>query len=91
MVKIEVETRNLEEVKEALDAGAEIIMLDNMSCEMMKEAVALCGGRAKLEASGGITEETIRAVAETGVDIISVGAITHSVKAFDISMKLSKA
>ena len=91
MVKIEVETRNLEEVKEALDAGAEIIMLDNMSCEMMKEAVALCGGRAKLEASGGITEETIRAVAETGVDIISVGALTHSVKAFDISMKLSKA
>lgn len=88
MVKIEVETRDLNEVREALAVGAEIIMLDNMTCEMMKEAVEICGGKAKLEASGGITLETLRAVAETGVDIISIGALTHSVTAFDISMKM---
>ena len=63
-------------------------MLDNMTNDMMREAVKIIGGRAKTEASGGITDETIRGVAETGVDIISVGAITHSVKAFDISMKM---
>jgi nicotinate-nucleotide pyrophosphorylase (carboxylating) len=90
MVKIEVETRNLREVKEALDAGAEIIMLDNMTNEMMTEAVKLADGKALMEASGGITLETLRAAAETGVDIISLGALTHSVKAFDISMKLVK-
>ena len=88
MVKIEVETRNLEELKEALAAKADIIMLDNMSPETMKEAVRITGGKALLEASGGITKETLRAVAETGVDIISIGALTHSVKAFDISMKI---
>lgn len=88
MVKIEVETRNLQEVQEALDAGVEIIMLDNMDCPTMKKAVEIVNGRAKLEASGGITNETIRGVAETGVDIISIGALTHSVTAFDISMKL---
>ncbi len=87
-VKIEVETRNLDEVKQAVEAGADIIMLDNMSTDMMKQAVEFINGRAKTEASGGITEETIRSVAKTGVDIISVGAITHSVKAFDISMKM---
>ena len=86
MTKIEVETRNLEELREALDVGADIIMLDNMSPELMKEAVAITNGRAVLEASGGITNETLRAVAESGVDIISIGALTHSVKAFDISM-----
>ncbi len=86
MTKIEVETRNLEELKEALDAKADIIMLDNMSPELMKQAVEITSGRAVLEASGGITDETLRAVAESGVDIISVGALTHSVKAFDISM-----
>ena len=86
MTKIEVETRNLDELKEALGAGADIIMLDNMSPELMKEAVAITAGRAILEASGGITDDTLRAVAESGVDIISVGALTHSVKAFDISM-----
>ncbi len=90
MVKIEVETRDLDEVREALEAGAEIIMLDNMDAAMMKEAVELAGGRALLEASGGITLETLREVAETGVDIISLGALTHSVKALDISMKLVK-
>lgn len=86
MTKIEVETRNLDELKEALAVGADIIMLDNMSPELMKEAVAITDGRAVLEASGGITNETLRAVAESGVDIISIGALTHSVKVFDISM-----
>jgi len=90
MVKIEAETRNLQEVKEALDAGVEIIMLDNMTNEMMAEAVKLADGKALMEASGGITLESLRSVAETGVDIISLGALTHSVKAFDISMKLIK-
>lgn len=89
MVKIEVETRNLEEVKEALAVGADIIMLDNMDCQTMKAAVELAGGRVLIEASGGITHDTLREVAETGVDIISIGALTHSVKAFDISMKIS--
>lgn len=88
MVKIEVETRTLEEVQEALDAKADVIMLDNMDCDTMRQAVALTGGRALLEASGGITQATLRAVAETGVDLISIGALTHSVKAFDISMRV---
>lgn len=86
MTKIEVETRNLDELNEALAAGADVIMLDNMSPELMKQAVEITAGRAVLEASGGITDETLRAVAESGVDIISIGALTHSVKAFDISM-----
>lgn len=89
-VKIEVETTNLDEVKEALEVGAELIMLDNMSCEQMSEAVSICGGKALLEASGNVTEETIKSIAETGVDIISIGALTHSVKCFDISMKMDK-
>lgn len=89
-VKIEVETRNLDEVKEALNTGCEIIMLDNMDCATMKKAVEMTNGKALLEASGNITADTIRAVAETGVDIISIGAITHSVKAFDISLKIVK-
>lgn len=89
-VKIEVETTNLEEVKEALEVGAELIMLDNMSCERMAEAVKITGGKALLEASGNVTEETIKRIAETGVDIISIGALTHSVKCFDISMKMDK-
>ncbi len=87
MVRIEVEVRTLDELREALAAKADIIMLDNMDCETMKEAVRITAGAAKLEASGGITHDTLRAVAETGVDIISIGALTHSVKAFDISMK----
>lgn len=89
-VKIEVETRNLQEVAEAADVGADIIMLDNMDTATMQQAVALVNGRALTEASGGITKETIAAIAATGVDIISVGAITHSVKAFDISLKIQK-
>ena len=88
MVKLEVETRNLEEVRQALEAGADVIMLDNMDCAAMAEAVKLVDGRALLEASGGITADTLRAVAVTGVDIISIGALTHSVKAMDISMKI---
>ncbi len=88
MVKIEVETRNLDEVREALETGVEVIMLDNMSLEQMSEAVRICGGKALLEASGNITGDTIADVAKTGVDIISIGALTHSVKAFDISMKI---
>ncbi len=88
MVKIEVETRNFDEVKEAVAAGADIIMLDNMSNEQMRECVAFIDGRAKTEASGNITLDNIADVAKTGVDIISLGALTHSVKAFDISMKM---
>ncbi|MBD5103756.1 MAG: carboxylating nicotinate-nucleotide diphosphorylase [Ruminococcaceae bacterium] len=90
MLKIEVEARTLDDVKEALDCKTDVIMLDNMSCEEMKKAVELTAGRAKLEASGNVTLDTIREIAETGVDIISLGALTHSVKAFDISMKWRK-
>ncbi len=89
-VKIEVETRNLDEVAQALNAGADIIMLDNMDNDTMKKAVELMDGKALSEASGGITHDTIAAVAQTGVDIISIGALTHSVTAFDISMKIKK-
>lgn len=88
MVKIEVETRNIDEVKQAVEAGADIIMLDNMTNEQMAECVEYIDGRAKTEASGSITLENIADVAKTGVDIISLGALTHSVKAFDISMKM---
>lgn len=87
-LKIEVETRNLEEVHEALEVGGvDRIMLDNMSNEDMTKAVKLVAGRSETEASGGITEKTIRSVAETGVDYISVGALTHSIKSLDISLK----
>lgn len=89
-VKIELEVRNFDELREALDAKVDIIMLDNMSCEDMAKAVEITNGQAVLEASGGITDETIANVAKTGVDIISMGAITHSVKAFDISLKIVK-
>lgn len=89
-VKIEVEVRTLAELEEALENKVEIIMLDNMSCDEMAEAVEIANGRALLEASGNVTAENIRAVAETGVDIISLGALTHSVKCFDISMKIRK-
>ena len=90
MAKVELEVRNLEELKEALSVDVDVIMLDNMDNETMKKAVEITNGKALLEASGGITEETIRGVAETGVDIISIGALTHSVKAFDISLKIVK-
>lgn len=85
---IEVETRSLAEVQQVLDAGSvDRIMLDNMSLEQLREAVALVAGRVPLEASGGITEQTIGDVARTGVDFISVGALTHSVKSLDLSLK----
>lgn len=89
-VKIEVETRNLDEVREAVGAGADIIMLDNMSLDEMRQAVEIIDKRALTEASGNVTLDNIRTVAQAGVDIISMGAITHSVKAFDISMKIKK-
>ncbi len=90
MLKIEVETRNFDELNEALACGADVIMLDNMSAADMKKAVEITAGRAKLEASGNITLANIRETALTGVDIISLGALTHSVTAFDISMKWKK-
>jgi nicotinate-nucleotide pyrophosphorylase (carboxylating) len=85
---IEVEVTDLQQLGELLDAGCERILLDNMSTAMMTEAVAINAGRAVLEASGGLTIERAREVAETGVDFISVGALTHSVKVFDIGMDL---
>jgi nicotinate-nucleotide pyrophosphorylase (carboxylating) len=90
-LKIEVETRNLDEVQQALTAGgADIIMLDNMKVADVRTAVALIGGKAATEASGGITESNIREVAETGVNYISVGALTHSVRSLDLSLKMIK-
>jgi nicotinate-nucleotide pyrophosphorylase (carboxylating) len=86
--RVEVEVENLKEFQEALRAGADVIMLDNMSLEDMAEAVRLNRSRAVLEASGNITLENVRAVAETGVDFISIGALTHSARAADISLKL---
>ncbi|NLN59798.1 MAG: carboxylating nicotinate-nucleotide diphosphorylase [Deltaproteobacteria bacterium] len=90
LLKIEVECRNLDEVKEALACGADVLMLDNMSVSQMKEAVALANGKVPLEASGNVNHETVRDIAATGVDFISVGAITHSVKAADISLLIEK-
>jgi nicotinate-nucleotide pyrophosphorylase (carboxylating) len=89
LLKIEVEATTLEQVQEALDAGADAILLDNMPPELLRQAAQLVAGRAVTEASGGITEENLREIAETGVDIISLGALTHSVEAMDISMSLT--
>lgn len=88
-MKIEVETTNLREVEEALRLNVDVIMLDNMNLNEMKEAVRLINKKCFVEASGGVNLETVRAIAETGVDFISVGALTHSVKALDISMKIT--
>jgi nicotinate-nucleotide pyrophosphorylase (carboxylating) len=85
-LKIEVEVRNPEEVAEALAAGADILLLDNMGLRQLEAAVKLVGGRAMTEASGGVNLDTVRAIAETGVDLISVGALTHSYRSVDISM-----
>ncbi|PWH12315.1 MAG: carboxylating nicotinate-nucleotide diphosphorylase [Anaerolineae bacterium] len=85
-LKIEVEARTLDHVREALSLGVERILLDNMSLEMMRQAVQLTAGRATLEASGNVSLETVRAIAESGVDYISVGALTHSAKVFDLSL-----
>ena len=87
-LKIEVETETLDQVIEAVAAGAEIIMLDNMTPAAMREAVGIIGGRTLVEASGGVNLESVKEIAETGVNIISVGALTHSARAMDISMLL---
>jgi len=87
-LKVEVEVRSVEEARQAAEARADIVMLDNMTLHDMREAVRQIGGRAAIEASGGITLDNVRAVAETGVDFISVGALTHSVRALDISLYL---
>ncbi|MFS2124252.1 carboxylating nicotinate-nucleotide diphosphorylase [Pseudomonas sp. Pseusp97] len=86
---VEIEVEDLDELRKALDAGADIIMLDELSLDDMRTAFALTSGRAKLEASGGITESTLRTIAETGVDYISIGTLTKDVKALDLSMRLS--
>ena len=85
-LRIEVEVTTLEELAQALDAGADIVLLDNMDVPTLREAVARTAGRTLLEAAGGVTLETVRAIAETGVDLISVGALTHSAPALDISL-----
>jgi len=87
-LKIEIETETPGQVEEALAAGADIIMLDNMDCDTMRRCVGMIGGRAQVEASGGVNLDTVRAIAETGVGIISIGALTHSPRAMDISMLL---
>ncbi|KPY84997.1 nicotinate-nucleotide pyrophosphorylase [carboxylating] [Pseudomonas syringae] len=86
---VEVEVESLGELKQALDAGADIVMLDELSLDDMREAVRLTAGRALLEASGGINDDTLRVIADTGVDYISIGAMTKDVKAVDLSMRLS--
>ncbi|MEH6687530.1 MAG: carboxylating nicotinate-nucleotide diphosphorylase [Halopseudomonas sabulinigri] len=85
---VEVEVESLEELQQALDAGADIVMLDELSLDDMRKAVSLTAGKAALEASGGINETTLRSVAETGVDYISIGSLTKDVKAVDLSMRL---
>ena len=87
-LKVEVEVQDLEQLDEAISAGAEAILLDNMSPQMVREAVTRAGGKALLEASGGITLETVSEYAKTGVDLISVGALTHSVRAIDLSLEV---
>ena len=86
--QVMVEVRDLDELRESLDSGADLILLDNMPPEMMRQAVGITGGKVPLEASGGVTLETIRDIALTGVERISVGALTHSVRALDISMRI---
>ena len=88
MIKIEVEVEDIQQVREALDAGAEILLLDNMSYDEMEAAVEICKGKAITEASGDVTLERVRRVAATGVDLISVGALTHSVRALNLSLDL---
>jgi nicotinate-nucleotide pyrophosphorylase (carboxylating) len=87
-LKVEIEVKNLQELEEAINSGADMIMLDNMSLEDIRKAVAVTGGRVPLEVSGNVTLANVRKIAETGVDFISVGALTHSVPASDISLKI---
>ena len=86
---VEIEVESLDELRQALSAGADIIMLDELTQDQMREAVRITAGKAKLEASGGVNESTLRVIAETGVDYISIGAMTKNVKAVDLSMRLS--
>ena len=86
---VEVEAETIDDVRDALASGADIVLLDNMSIDQLREAVAITDGRVKLEASGGVSLETVRAIAETGVDFVSVGALTHSAPALDISMEVT--
>ena len=88
LLKIEVEVSDLDQVKEALGAGADVIMLDNMNIAQIREAVGIVGGRAMVEVSGGITQSSLKQLADTGVDIISVGALTHAARSVDISMQI---
>jgi nicotinate-nucleotide pyrophosphorylase (carboxylating) len=88
--QVEVEARTLEDIREALELGVERILLDNMSTKIMSEAVTMTNGRAKLEASGNVTLENVRKIAETGVDYISIGALTHSARVFDVSLDFIK-
>lgn len=85
-LKIEVEADHLDQVRQAVDAGADIVLLDNMSLDQLRQAVAICRGRTLTEASGGVRLDTVRAIAETGVDFVSVGALTHSAPAVDIGL-----
>jgi len=85
-LKIEVEADTVEQARAAVEAGADIVLLDNMSCDQIREAIKLIDGRSKTEASGGVTLETVRQIAETGVDFISVGALTHSAPSVDIAL-----
>jgi nicotinate-nucleotide pyrophosphorylase (carboxylating) len=85
-LKIEVEADTLEQVSQAVDAGADIVLLDNMTTEQLRSAVKIAKGRAKTEASGGVNLDTVPAIAKTGVDFISVGALTHSARAVDIGL-----
>ena len=89
LIPIEVEVDTLEQLEQALDAGVTLVLLDNMTPEILSQAVAMCNGRAKTEASGGITPETVQAVAETGVDFIAMGYLTHSTTALDIGLDFS--
>ena len=88
-IKVEIEVETIEQLEEVLDAGADLVLLDNMGVEQMAAAVKVAAGRAVLEASGGITLETVRAIAETGVDIISVGALTHSARALNVGLDMA--
>lgn len=88
-LKIEIEVTSISELKEAINAGADIVMLDNMNINELKDAVKIANGRVLLEASGGVNENTVKQIAESGVDIISVGALTHSPKALDISLNIN--
>ncbi len=87
---VEIEVENLDELEQALSAGSDVVMLDELSLEDMRTAVAVTAGRAKLEASGGINDETLLAIAETGVDYISIGALTKHLRAIDLSMRLNQ-